>query len=240
MTSIKLLKVQRAFTLAEVIAAISLFAVMAMGIAALMSQTSRVSVRVDERQERILSAQLSVERLSRELAHAYRERLQREESRFVARASPNSYDLIFSSLDSPIRSLFERRSPGVKLLHYFLEPSPKGGLQLMRAEVPLPLAEELETQEARLVADGILSLQFQFYDAKNDQWLDSWDSGTGGSDGESPTVEAGTDIQLGYFPQAVRIKARVVNTEAPEEEWEERALVFQTSVFVLNEYEEMQ
>ena len=213
---------------------------MAVGIAALMRQTTRVSVGVDERQERILSAQLSVERLSRELSHAYRERLQREESRFVARASPNSYDLIFSSLDSPMRALFERRSPGVRLIHYFLEASPLGGFQLMRAEVPLSLSEELETQEASLVADGILSLHFEFYDAKNDQWLESWDSGTGGGGDETPAIEAGAALQLGYFPQAVRIVARVVNTEAPQEEWEERALTFRTSVFVLNEYEELQ
>jgi hypothetical protein len=199
----------------------ALFAIMSVGVASLMRETTRVSQRVDSRQETVLSAQLSLERLSRELAHAYRERLQREETRFIAR-EPG--DLIFSFLDSPLRVLFERRSPGVKLVHYFLEDSPGGAQRLMRAEVPINLHEDLELQEARLVADGILSFQLEFYDARNDQWTEAWDS------------EA--EITFGIFPQMVRVTFKVVDTRHPEEQWPTRALTYQTTVFVLNEYEE--
>ncbi|TVQ80410.1 MAG: hypothetical protein EA369_02690 [Bradymonadales bacterium] len=218
------LRTQSSFTLAEVLAAITLFAVMSVGIASLMRETTRVSGRVESRQFSVLAGQLAMERLSRELSQTFRERLQREETRFVARDSGQGWDLVFSYLDSPMRSLFERRSPGVKLVHYFLEPSPRGTFRLMRAEVPINLEAQLELQTAQVVAEGLLELELSFYDPRNDQWIEDWDS-------NGPYTG-------GYFPQAVRISLVMVDPQLPREDWDSRSLRFQTSSLLLNEIEE--
>lgn len=218
----------RGFTLLEILAALALFAVMTLGISATLQQTARVTENVNQRKESVTSAQLAMDRLSSELRMAYRESTSPSDTLFQAREGSNGTEITFSYLDSPIRSLFVNRTPGLKIVRYFLEQNDETGtFDLKRIEAPYFERELLDTTEVQALtaAKGILSFDLEFFDLRNDQWIPEW------NDGGSQTG--------GYFPTAVRINLEAVNSEFPSDEWEDRKIVFATSVMVLNQYEEI-
>lgn len=216
---------RRAFTLIELIAAIALFAVVMLGISALLGETTQITQRLKFRQGSVLSGQLALDRLGRELSMAFNENEVRTDTLFLLKNEAGGPELIFSYLDSPVRSLFVRRTPGIKVVRYYLDRDEKSGLfNLKRAELPLLESREIsnpDEMEGMIVAKGIVELKYELYDFRNDQWIDTWDDKS--------------QFQRGSFPQAARIQLEVVNPEVPKTEYKSRSLKYTANFLILNE-----
>lgn len=213
----------KAFTLIEVIASITIFAVIVVGVAFALKQVNRIGSRVKERQASVLSGQLVFDRLQRELSMAFDEKLQASPSLFVLREISNGPELTFSYLDSPSKTLFETRTPGLKIASYTLEKAKNGLFRLIRSETPIYRSDQIAESPSQVLASGVMSWKVECYDRRNDQWREDWDS-------------AGTTTG-GYFPYAVRIELEVVDPEVKAEERKSKSLLYRTSILVLNEYE---
>lgn len=222
----KLRKAQnQAFLLLQLIVSIAIFAIIMMGVASMMSETTKVTRKLDERRESVLSAQLALDRIERELLQAFDEQNRRGLTLFLAREGSGGKELIFSYLDSPIRTLFENRTHGVKIAAYSLgQESGQATAHLLRSEVPLFQADEIDRATAKIVARGIVSWDLEFYNQQSDRWLETWDS---------------TDIRgTRSFPNAVRIRIEAVDPRVDPEEIENKSIHFRTAVLILNQHRE--
>ena len=213
-----------AFSLLEVLAAIFLFAIMTLGITSTLRETNRLTEKLRVRQTSVGSAQLALERLQRDLSMAYNERIQNSPSYFKGSEVSAGPELSFTALDSPLRPIVDRRSPGVIVVYYRLEKNEDGTLRLLRSEASSLNFEDLKNLPGQLVASGILEMKTEYYDPRNDKWDREWDS-------KGQTT-------AGYFPRAVRIELTTIDPAAPKESWKDRSLKFETKVMVLNEWED--
>jgi len=214
---------RRAFTLMEIVASISLFSVIALGIASAIRDTAKLSRKLKSREARTLSGQIALDRLQRDLQAAFNERLQNSQTIFKSRNIGAGPELTFSYFDSSIKTLFERRTPGIKVAQYSVENVEGGGLNLYRAEVPLYQGEEIDDAPQRLIASGVMEWELEFYDARNDKWMKEWDT-------KSRTA-------LNYFPKAVRVILETVDDKLPPDKWKDKSIRFETSFVILNELE---
>jgi len=213
---------RRGFTLLEIIASIALFSIMVVGIASTLGETNRISSRLQIRQKTVASGQIALDRLRRDLQMAFNENVQRSPSFFVVREVGAGQEMTFSYLDSPIKTLFSNRTPGILFASYSLETAGDGTYNLIRSETPLWNAERIDESPSQVLARGILGWRLEMYDFRNDEWIPSWDS-------------AGAQTG-GYYPLAVRIRLEVTDPSLPPEQRASRGLVYQTAVMLLNEY----
>lgn len=212
---------RQAFTLIEIVAAISIFALIVVGVAAAMSQTNRIIDRLSNRRESVASAQIAIDRLSRELEMAYQEsNLKQAKTLFVGREVGSGPELTFSYLDSEIKTLFVNRTPGVQIASFTLQKAEDGSFDLIRSETPIYAADKIQDSRSSVLAHGVLSWKAQYYDPRNDQWIEEWDSGG--------------NRQGGYFPTAVKLQFEVVDPTIPKEDWKKKSMLFETSVRILN------
>lgn len=211
------------FTLIEILAAIFIFAVMTLGIASTIRETGIITSKVKIRQTSVFSGQVALDRLQRDLQMAYNERLQGATTFFKADETGLGPELQFSYLESPVRTLFVRRTTGSALAYYHLEKEDNGTLRLERSEAPPYKQDTLKTIAGQSVATGILSWKMDYYDVRNDRWLLTWDT-------------AGPNTP-GYFPRAVRITIETIDPSIPKEDWKKKSLKFQTEFLVFNEME---
>lgn len=216
----------KAFVLVQLIASIALFAIIMVGISSMMGETSRLTRKLTERQESVTAAQIVLARLQRELSQAFHELSPRAQTLFIARPSREGTELIFSYLDSPLKPLFENRTPGIRMAAYSLERDRNTALKkLMRSEVPWYRSEEIELATPAVMATGIISWDFEFYDLQRDRWVPAWDS-------------IGQEFD-GDFPYAIRIRLEVVDPAIEDEtQIAQKSLVYQTAFRVFNQYRE--
>jgi type II secretion system protein J len=223
MFAIKTFRLKRGFTLLEVLAAIGLFAVMTLGVVSTLQETNRLTLKMKARQASVFTGVLAMERLRRDFQQAYNDRLQRSLSVFRSRDASQGPEFTFTTFDTPIRTLFARRTPGVVLVKYQLEKDDNGTLRLLRTEVPYNQADKIDTQAPQALATGILKLELEFYDAQNDQWKKDWDTSL-------PTTNG--------FPRAIRLALETVDPDLPETQRKEKTLRFETKILVLNEVDD--
>jgi len=217
------IKHNKAFTLLELLAAIALFSVIALGIANTLRDTSKLLGKLQVRAASTLSGQLALNRLQRDLQMAFNEKLQNSPTLFKATETSSRPELTFSFFESPIKTLFVRRTPGIKVAKYTMERADNGTHNLYRSLAPLYGAADIDSTRKQLVAQGVLNFKIKYYDARNDRWLDRWD-----------TSDKAT---LGYFPKAVQINIQTVDPALPKEQHKKKSLSFQTSFMLLNELE---
>ena len=123
----------------EVLVSIFILSIMTLGIATSLNHTRRLSQKIKVRQTSVLSGQIALDRLSRELQMAFNERLQGDTAVFKSVDKLRGPDLKFSYFDSPLKVLFIRRTPGLKVVRYWLEKeSGQSALvRLLRSEGPI-------------------------------------------------------------------------------------------------------
>lgn len=217
-------KSKSAFTLAEILAAISLFALMSVAIASVLGETNSLTQRLRVRQSSVLSAHTALDRMQKDLASAFDEKIQRSPSLFKAEKISTGPQLTFSYLASPILPLFVQKTSGLRIVRYYLEKDSNGSLALFRKEIPYYEFQEIDQALSEKIATGILEWKVELYDPRNDLWITDWDD-KGAYTG-------------GYFPGAVRIYMRVVNPNLPPEEQKLKAVSYQTAFLLLNEISE--
>lgn len=212
-----------AFTLLEIVAALTLFSLLALGIVHALQENSSLTKKIKQRQATTLSGQIALERLERDLEQAYDERLQGSLTFFKSRESSQGPELSFSFLESPLHTLFERRTSGISALRYTLEKSDNGTLNLLRTSLPLHEKEKIQQSPAQLLATGVLKWELEFYDPRQDLWQKEWDSRSRNT--------------AGRFPLAIRLALETVDPKVLEKDWKQKSLRFETEIMVLNEIE---
>jgi len=206
----------------EVIAAIGLFALMTTGIVAALQQTQKISVKLRTRQASVLSGITAMDRMRRDFSMAYNENLQKTPTYFKSHDASLGPEIEFSTLDTPIRSLFSNRTPGVIVVKYKLEKADDGTFKLLRSEVPLGEKDKIDTAIPQNLGAGIMKMEVEFYDPYNDQWKKEWNSAEGSTRG---------------VPRAVRLAIESVDPQTPEIDRKEKTLRFESRISVLNEEE---
>ena len=167
---------QNGFTLIEVIAALAIFALIMVGLSNLLSETTRLSGRVKQRQSTVLSAQILFDRFQRELTMAYFQPGLKSRTEFSIASDGGGPEIQFTYVDSPVRTLFAKRAGGIKLVRYFLDKEEKSGtLNLMRVEKNPTTPDEIKELDAQLVVTGIVQWKIEAYDDRTDQWTEAWD-----------------------------------------------------------------
>lgn len=216
-------RIRDGFTLLEILASIVIFSVMITGISMTLSESTKLSRKVKHRESVVMSAQVAFDRLQRDLQMAFNERQRSPSSIFKTQETNQGPEITFSYLDTPIKVLVQNRTAGLMIARYHLEKSESGALTLFRSEVPFYKIDDIATAPSQTLAEGILSLKFEFYDYRNDQWLTKWDT----SDPVTP----------GIFPRAIKMTIEAVDQDIPKEEWKTKTLKLETAFRVLNEME---
>ncbi len=216
-------KSARAFTLVEVLVSITIFSIMAVAIAGTIKQIGQITRKVKSRDSTVMSAQVAMARLERDLQLAYNEKLQRTPCLFKSRNVSAGPELTFSVFDSDIKILFRTRTPGVLIVRYYLEKEDDGTMRLMRAEAPLHVGDKIDNQPGSPIATGLTEWKMEYYDGRNDLWSQEWDT-------SAPTA-------AGTFPKAARIIFKSVDPSLPKDQWKAKSLMLMTDLIVLNEVE---
>jgi len=212
------------FTLIEVLAALFLFSLLTLGVSSSVREISKLSSRIKIRQATVVSGITAFDRIQRDLRMAFNERLRNSVSWFESDSTTLGPDLRFTTWESPTVLLFTQRTPGLAAVRYWLERADDGTMNLMRSQVEINRANDLEKQPPEIVGQGILKLEFEFYQGNTGQWLKNWDSK------QSTTT--------GLFPRAVRVRLASVDPSVPELDRKDKTLHLETTVLVINEWED--
>lgn len=215
---------RKGFTLLEIVASIFLFSIMTLAIASTMRETGRLTSRVKTREAKTLSIMIALDRLQRDLQMAYLSRNRMDPSGFKLTDGNLGSELLFSYLDSPVKTLYQRRTPGLNFASYKLEKEDNGTFKLIRTEVPFYAKEKMNDAIPQLLASGLLQFKMEAYDIRNSRWLKEWDD-------KGPATG-------GYSPVAVRITLEAVDPSLPKEQWKDKSLKIETDFVVLNELEQ--
>lgn len=214
------------FTLLEVLAAVMIFAIMAASISMTVSETTKLTKKVKVRESTVMSSQIAFDRLQSDLQMAFNENMRNSPSIFKGVDSTHGMELVFSMIDNSFKVLFQSRTPGIILVRYHLDRAEDGTLTLYRSETPFYKSADYLQSQSHVVAKGLLGLEFEFYDFKNDLWQKKWDT---------------TDAQsASYFPRAVKMKLTVSNPDLSDVERKEKAVTLSTAFQILNEIEARQ
>jgi type II secretory pathway pseudopilin PulG len=220
-TSLARKKSLEGFTLLEILAALFLFAIMTMGIASTMRETTSLTRKVKSREATTMSAVVAVDRLQKDLQMAYNEPFQGSPSFFKSTEATIGPELSFSFMDTPVKTLFQRRTAGEMIAFYRMEKAEDGSYKLLRSEVPYYAVDKLKEAPTLTLAEGVLSFKVEFYDSRNDRWAKEWDT-------KGPVTN-------GYFPKAARVSVETVDTSIPSSEWKNKSLKIETDFLILNE-----
>ncbi len=217
--------IQRAagFTLLEVLAAISLFSLMTLGVVNALQETTKLTLRIKSRQASTFTGTLAVEKISRDLSMAYNENLRKSKSLFQGREGSQGPELTFTTLDSPLKGLFVRRASAFAIVRYKLEKNEQGTLDLFRYETLEQNFDKIDTLKGQRIATGVTKMEAEYYDFQNDQWKRDWDS-------KSPPL-------AGRFPMAVHLALETTDPSLPALEQKDHLRRFETKVLILNEKE---
>lgn len=210
-------------TLLEILAAIFLFAVMTLGISSTMKETNSLARKIRSRESKTMSAVIALDRFQKDTQMAFNDRLQNTKTYFKMIEGSLGSELTFTYLDTPVKTLFQRRTPGVMIASYKLEKEENGTYKLLRTEAPYYSKDKLNEAPSQTLASGVLSFKCETYDHRNDRWLKAWD-----------TAGLATN---GYFPKAVRVRIETIDPDLPKAEWKEKSMILETDTMVLNELE---
>jgi prepilin-type N-terminal cleavage/methylation domain-containing protein len=213
----------KGFTLLEVLVSIAIFAIIGASVASTMGQMTKLTKKIKLKEVTVMTGQIALDRIQRDLQMAFHEKVQKSPCFFKASNVGAGPELTFSFIDSELKTLFQSRTPGVVLAHYFTERDDNGTVKILRASGPLYLGENIRNESGSVIATGVLEWTIEYYDVQNDLWHANWDTA-------APQT-------LNAFPRAVRLTLKTVDPLMPKELWKERALTLSTEFLVLNESE---
>ena len=202
MTMAKRIKPQSGFTLIEVMLALALMAFVTSILWGTMAQTAKVKKRVEEAQDRTHTVRVALMRMSREIEMAFVsfEATGTQERRTMfSGSSHNDFDELRFSWFGHQRLRADAPEGDTALVTYFFEPDPDDSTltDLLRRETRRLEAKDpkLIPGETYLLCPAISRLKFAYYDYKQKDWREEWDTTT--ADG------------MQYLPTQVRISLTV-------------------------------
>ena len=196
---------QAGFTLIEIMLALALLAFVTSLLWGTFAQTARVKKRIEQMQDRTHTVRVALMRMSREVEMAFVSNseavgVQDRRTMFSGTAHSDFDELRFSWFGHQ-RLRADAAEGDTALVHYFPAPDPDDSTatNLMRRET-----RRLEGKDPRLIpgetyllCPAVSRLKFAYYDYKQKDWRDEWD--TTKADG------------LQYLPTQVRISLTVLD-----------------------------
>ena len=196
---------QAGFTLIEIMLALALLAFVTSLLWGTFAQTARVKKRIEQMQDRTHTVRVALMRMSREVEMAFVSNseavgVQDRRTMFSGTAHSDFDELRFSWCGHQ-RLRADAAEGDTALVHYFPAPDPDDSTatNLMRRET-----RRLEGKDPRLIpgetyllCPAVSRLKFAYYDYKQKDWRDEWD--TTKADG------------LQYLPTQVRISLTVLD-----------------------------
>jgi prepilin-type N-terminal cleavage/methylation domain-containing protein len=196
---------QGAFTLIEVMLALALMALLTALLWGTFAQTAKVKKRIEQAQDRTHTLRVALMRMSREIEMAFvsaSESIGVQERRTMfSGTAHNDFDELRFAWFGHQRMRADAAEGDTALVHYFTAPDPDDPLvtNLMRRETRRLEAKDpkLIPGETYLLCPAISRLKFAYYDYKQKDWREEWDTTT--ADG------------LQYLPTQVRISLTVLD-----------------------------
>jgi general secretion pathway protein J len=192
-------KGDRGFTLLEVLLAITIMGFMTALLWGSFSRTAQIKQRTEAGQDRVHAARVALMRISREVEMAYMSQsfnasLQERRTMFIGTSHADFDELRFSWFGHQ-RLRADSAEADTAVVMYYTEPDPidRRSINLIRRETRRLEQKDPKTipGEAYILCPGVTRLKFQYYDYRNKQWKEEWN--TMGADG------------LPYLPSHVRI-----------------------------------
>ena len=196
---------QGGFTLIEIMLALALMALVTALLWGTFAQTAKVKKRIEQAQDRTHTLRVALMRMSREIEMAFVSAsesigVQERRTMFSGTAHTDFDELLFAWFGHQ-RMRSDAAEGDTALVHYFTAPDPEDPqtTNLMRRETRRLEAKdpELIPGETYLLCPDIARLKLAYYDYKEKDWREEWD--TTKADG------------LQYLPTQVRISLTVLN-----------------------------
>ena len=187
------------FTLLEILLAITIMGFMTALLWGSFSRTAQIKQRTEAGQDRVHAARVALMRISREIEMAYmsqsfNQALQERRTMFIGAPHADFDELRFSWFGHQ-RLRADSAESDTAVVMYYTEPDPvdRRAINLIRRETRRLEQKDPKTipGEAYILCPGVTRLKFQYYDFRNKQWKEEWN--TMGADG------------LPYLPSHVRI-----------------------------------
>jgi general secretion pathway protein J len=197
-------KTEHGFTLVEIMLALALMALLTSILWGTLAQTAKVKRRIEQAQDRTHTVRVALMRMSREIEMAYVafEATGTQERRTMfSGTSHNDFDELRFSWFGHLRFRADQAEGDTALVTYFSQPDPDDSMltNLMRRETRRLEAKDpkLIPGETYILCPAISRLKFAYYDYKQKDWREEWDTTT--ADG------------LTYLPTQVRISLTVLD-----------------------------
>ena len=196
---------QHGFTLIEIMLALALMAFLTSLLWGTFAQTAKVKKRIEQAQDRTHTVRVALMRMSREIEMAFvsaSEAIGTQDRRTMfSGVSHAEFDELRFSWFGHLRFRADQAEGDTALVSYFAQPDPDDSLltNIMRRET-----RRLESQDVKLIpgetyilCPAISRLKFAYYDYKQKDWREEWD--TTKADGQT------------YLPTQVRISLTVLD-----------------------------
>jgi general secretion pathway protein J len=196
---------QHGFTLVEIMLALALMAFLTSLLWGTFAQTAKVKKRIEQAQDRTHTVRVALMRMSREIEMAFvsaSEAIGTQDRRTMFSGSAhNDFDELRFSWFGHQRMRADAPEGDTALVTYFSQPDPDDALltNIMRRET-----RRLESKDPKLIpgetyilCPAVSRLKFAYYDYKQKDWREEWD--TTKADGQT------------YLPTQVRISLTVLD-----------------------------
>jgi general secretion pathway protein J len=198
---------QHGFTLIEIMLALALMAFLTSLLWGTFAQTAKVKKRIEQAQDRTHTVRVALMRMSREIEMAFvsaSEAIGTQDRRTMfSGVSHAEFDELRFSWFGHLRFRADQAEGDTALVSYFAQPDPDDSLltNIMRRET-----RRLESKDVKLIpgetyilCPAISRLKFAYYDYKQKDWREEWD--TTKADGQT------------YLPTQVRISLTVLDEQ---------------------------
>jgi prepilin-type N-terminal cleavage/methylation domain len=198
---------QHGFTLIEIMLALALMAFLTSLLWGTFAQTAKVKKRIEQAQDRTHTVRVALMRMSREIEMAFvsnSEAVGTQDRRTMfSGSSHNDFDELRFSWFGHLRFRADQAEGDTALVTYFSQPDPDDPMltNIVRRET-----RRLESKDPKLIpgetyilCPAVSRLKFAYYDYKEKDWREEWD--TTKADG------------LQYLPTQVRISLTVLDEQ---------------------------
>lgn len=201
---------QAGFTLLEILLALTIMGFITSILWGSFGTTAHIKKRTEAAQERAHAARVALARMTREIEMAFLSAsedlvTQQRRTMFIGTSHSSIDDLLFSYFGHQ-RLRADVPESDTAIVSYYAEADPedRGVMNLMRRETRRLEAKEPRSipGESYILCPAITQLKFSFYDYKNKQWREEWN--TVGVDG------------FQYLPTHVRITLGLLDERGQE------------------------
>ena len=195
---------QHGFTLVEIMLALTLMAFLTSLLWGTMAQTAKVKKRIEQAQDRTHTVRVALMRMSREIEMAYvafEQTGTQERRTMFSGIAHGEFDELRFSWFGHLRFRADQAEGDTAQVSYFSQLDPENSMltNLLRRETRRLEAKDpkLIPGETYLLCPAISRLKFAYYDYKQKDWREEWD--TTKADGQT------------YLPTQVRISLTVLD-----------------------------